>query len=267
MTSDLQIIDLFDDALRPPPEVLTLRELTGAAVLCVTLLVLASLWLQYQTSGLKSSHADLTQQLSDLAGANEQLVREQSAVTKDMLRAQLDALLRQREAQRELLLVAGDSPDAARGFSNYMSDLAKLHPKGLWLDGIELENLRLGTSASSETPNVASPLTDSVTEDFATDIKGGVADAVALNPSNQTSISQTGIAHMPKQAYARQKQRVRLQGKTLDPQLVPEFLEALALNSHFSGTRFDRFELASEDTGPHSFAVFSDEVSSDGGLR
>jgi len=211
VSSQLQLIDLLDDTLRPLPEVISLRELLMGAVVIILLLLLGSIWLQFKTHGLSEVREALSEQQAAIAATNEQLVKQQGAVTKDMLRGQLDVLKRQRDAQSELLLVAGDSPDAARGFSDYMNDLASLHPKGLWLDGIELENL----------PTVS------------------------------------GAQPAPAGELATLKQRVRIQGKTLDPQLVPEFLEALALNSHFSGTRFDRFELASEKSGPHSFAVFS----------
>ena len=211
MSSQLQLIDLLDDTLRPLPEVISLRELLLGAAVVILLLVLGSIWLQFKTDGLSEVRAQLSERQATIVAANEQLVEQQGAVTKDMLRGQLDVLQRQRDAQRELLVVAGDSPDAARGFSDYMNDLASLHPKGLWLDGIELENLPTNSGEQAE----------------------------------------------PENELAAVKQRVRIQGKTLDPQLVPEFLEALALNSHFSGTRFDRFELASEQSGPHSFAVFS----------
>lgn len=236
MSSALQTIDLFDDALRPVPEVLTLRELVGGAVLIVTLLVLGSLWLQFEAGGLAEVRADLGQAQAELARANEQLVQQRGAVTKAMLQAQLDTLQRQRDAQTELLLVAGDSPDAAHGFSDYMSDLADLHPQGLWLDGIELENVRLG----DREPGPSVP-------------RGNAMPATRHLEVDDLTSQPT--------------QRVRLQGKTLDPQLVPEFLEALALNSHFSGTRFDRFELASEAAGAHSFAVFSQAEQRNGGAR
>jgi len=49
--------------------------------------------------------------------------------------------------------------------------------------------------------------------------------------------------------------RMRLDGMTIDPILVPRFLKNLGRNEAFAGHRFDTFELAADETGALHFTI------------
>jgi len=136
--SSLQLINLLDSGLRPPPELLPLRQaLMGLAIFGLALGVYSAMQ-SWRLASATQERGLFELRLEALKASNETLSPKQGEQTKLALVARLEKLQAQRAQQTQMLRLAGRLPDARLGFSEYLEALAEHHPPGLWLKGITL---------------------------------------------------------------------------------------------------------------------------------
>lgn len=137
-----QHLNLFDPALKPQKEWLSLANVVLATVIVLMLLMVLGSWGRYQEgvelARLKSQERQLKvtqEQLVELA-AMQASRRTDPGLEKDL--ANLKLLLGQK--QQVLALLDSGVVGQSEGFSTLMEALARQVPEGLWLQGFDVQS-------------------------------------------------------------------------------------------------------------------------------
>jgi hypothetical protein len=137
-----QQINLFDPALRPRRDWLSLETLVAAAAVLLAGLLSAGLWggqrermalaaLKVREDALQTAQA----QLSELAARQ---ANRQADSRLTMRIGQRKTWLEDR--RQALALLQGGSIGQPEGFANFMAALARQTPEGLWLTGFDIQS-------------------------------------------------------------------------------------------------------------------------------
>lgn len=137
----LQHLNLFDPALKPKREWLSLANVVLATVFVLMLLVVVGAWgkhkedleltrLKSQESQLKATQAQLVELATMQANRRTDPALEKEIVDKRLLLAQ---------KQQILELLNGGELGQPEGFAAMMEALARQVPEGLWLQGFDLQ--------------------------------------------------------------------------------------------------------------------------------
>ena len=137
--NSLQLIDLLDDDLRPPAEVIPFRLFLVCLVGVVLLLAAFTLLQDWQIERLEADRQGISTQLAAVKAAGERIEPTDYKALAVELEAQLDQRRAAVREQQLLLDTAGEVPDARAGFSGFLRELAEYDPRGLWLNSIVVE--------------------------------------------------------------------------------------------------------------------------------
>jgi hypothetical protein len=137
----MQQVNLLIEELRPKREVLGLRQLVLAWAAFGGLLAVISAWQGFELWQLSAEQKEKADQVVALQRANAQLKASVAVEPDPVLQAEVEDM-RHRQTSQQLLVGAVTDYEAASdgGFSPYLTDLARHHVKGMWLNRISFTN-------------------------------------------------------------------------------------------------------------------------------
>ncbi len=142
MTAIAQQINLLVDDLAPRREYLTFAH---AAALCLVVVVgLTSITVvsAFRLAGLHTESASASGQFTELARTTQELKRTAAVEVDSALLARVEALRADRAARLALVDVVGTTAGArTRGFSEYLSELARNEEPRIWLTRMRFESV------------------------------------------------------------------------------------------------------------------------------
>ena len=137
-----QQINLFNPALRPRRDWLSLEWVVVATLALIVLMTGIGVWSSYRE---RQALAGLNARESALQDAQHQLAALAARQANRKVDPQLAARIAQRKALLEnrrqaLALLQGGNVGQPEGFSNFMAALARQTPEGLWLTGFDIQS-------------------------------------------------------------------------------------------------------------------------------
>jgi MSHA biogenesis protein MshI len=159
-----QCIDLQPQAIAPTRDALTLGSIgriCAVTALALTAICVGSGW---QLQGQRSLASELGAERAALNKWTQELMADPASLVLDpALKASVEALQVQRDAQLRLLHALGDQgPSQLGGFSDFFEGFASSPVPGLWLTGFSIEDggSALAVNGSARTPKLAPQLVE-----------------------------------------------------------------------------------------------------------